>query len=232
MRIDKWLDIRCPNCYIAIRKFQIALERFQHRDMIQMNWRSYELSPTIIAQPGKSVYEYLAELKERSLDWSRQIHQQVAQAATEIGLQYNFDKAIIANSFDAHRLMQYAKTLNKASETIDRMYYAYFTEGINIADKDELLRLAISVGLPQDATKEMLASDRFSLEVRADEKAAEKIVRGVPFFLFNNITTVSGGHSVDSFLLQLQEGWQQYLRLVMDPPGAGADDYCPIDGFC
>jgi len=232
MRIDVWLDIRCPNCYIAKRKFQIALERFQHADKIQINWRSYELSPAITAQPGKSVYEYLADLKARSIEWSHQIHRQVAEAAEEVGLQYNFDKAIIANSFDAHRLLQYSKTVNMASATLDRLYYAYFTEGINIADVRELERLAVSAGLPAREVHEVLSTSKFEAEVRADEKAAEKIVRGVPFFLFNNIRTVSGGHSVDSFLLQLQEGWQQYLRLVMDPPATGDDDYCPIDGFC
>src|SRR5688572_19675726 len=182
MRIDIWLDIRCPNCYIAKRKFQLALERFPNRDKIVINWRSYELSPGLVAQPGKSVYEYLAELKVRSLDWSKQMHQQVSDAASEVGLQYNFDKAIIANSFDAHRLMQYAKTVKKASEAIDRLYYGYFTEGVNLADKQELQRLGIDVGLPSEELKKVLDSDRFSLEVRADEKAAERIVRGVPFF--------------------------------------------------
>jgi predicted DsbA family dithiol-disulfide isomerase len=232
MRIDIWLDIRCPNCYIAKRKFQLALDQFQHKEGTHVNWRSYELSPTLTSQPGKTVYEYLAELKGRSLEWSEQMHRQVAEAAAQVGLVYNFDKAVIANSFDAHRLVQYAKSLNKASETIDRLYYAYFTEGADLADRARLEELGISAGLPSTGVREVLSSGRFANEVRADEKAAEKIVRGVPFFLFNNLRTVSGGHSVESFLLQLQEGWQQYLRLVMDPPGAGADEACPIDGFC
>jgi predicted DsbA family dithiol-disulfide isomerase len=232
MRIDIWLDIRCPNCYIAKRKFQLALDKFQYRDKTQISWRSYELSPTITSQPGRSVYEYLAELKGRSLEWSRQIHEQVADAAAELGLAYNFDKTIIANSFDGHRIIQYARTKSLASETIDRLYYGYFTEGANISDKGQLEEMAVSVGLARNEVRKVLTTDAFSTEVRADEKAAEKVVKGVPFFLFNNLRTVSGGHSVDSFLLQLQEGWNQYLRLVMDPPGAGADEACPIDGFC
>src|ERR1700733_11886254 len=109
MKIDIWSDIMCPFCYIGKRKLEGALQQFDHKDSVEITWHSFQLDPAMTAQPGKNIHQYLAERKGQSIDWSVKVHEQMTQTAKAEGLTYNFDKAIIANSFDAHRLIQLAK---------------------------------------------------------------------------------------------------------------------------
>lgn len=109
MQVEIWSDIMCPFCYIGKRKFEAALEKFPKKNEVEIIWKSYQLDPTIKAQPDKDIYTYLAEAKGQSLDWSVKMHENVVNMAKSVGLEYNFDKAVIANSFDAHRLIQFAK---------------------------------------------------------------------------------------------------------------------------
>src|SRR4051812_23047753 len=104
MKINIWSDIKCPFCYIGKRKFEKALEKFPQKDEVEVIWRSFQLDPKLQTQTDKSVYEYFAEYKGMRLKYAEQMHTQVARIAKEVGLRFNFDKAIVANSFNAHRL--------------------------------------------------------------------------------------------------------------------------------
>src|SRR6476469_4901193 len=109
MKVDVWSDIRCPFCYIGKRKFEKALEQFPQRDKVEVEWHSFELDPGIKTDIATNIYDYLAQRKNISRESSKQLHEHVTTMADEAGLDYNFDKAVIANSFDAHRLVQLAK---------------------------------------------------------------------------------------------------------------------------
>lgn len=100
----------CPFCYIGKRKFEEALNRFEQRDKVEVVWKSFQLNPQLQTDTNKNLTEYLAETKGWSLDQTRQIQQQVVDMAKKVGLHYDFDKAVVANSFDAHRLIQFAKS--------------------------------------------------------------------------------------------------------------------------
>jgi predicted DsbA family dithiol-disulfide isomerase len=133
------------------------------------------------------------------------------QTAREVGLQYNFDKAIIANSFDAHRLIQLAKTRNLGDAAEETLFRAYFTEGKNIADHHTLIELGSQIGLDREIVRETLATNAFTDEVYADqEKAATLGIRGVPFFLVNDHFGISGAQSPQMFLRALQQGWAEF----------------------
>jgi predicted DsbA family dithiol-disulfide isomerase len=101
MKVDIWSDISCPFCYIGKRKFEKALAHFHQRDNVKIEWHSFELDPRMKTQTGISLYDYLAQRKNISLESSVRLHRQVTETAMDAGLEYNFDTAIIANSFDA-----------------------------------------------------------------------------------------------------------------------------------
>lgn len=128
MKVDIWSDIMCTFCYIGKRKLEGALKNFDHADEVEIVWHSFQLDPTMTAQPGKDVYTYLAERKGQSRDWSVQMHRQVVNMAADAGLEYNFDHAVIANSLDAHRLIQLAKTHGLGDVAEERLFRAYFTK--------------------------------------------------------------------------------------------------------
>ncbi len=109
MRVDIWSDITCPFCYISKRNFEKALPKFPAKDSVEVVWRSFQLNPNLTYQPDKSFYDYVAELKGQTREWSIQVHKSLVQTAKHAGLDYRLEKAKITNSFDAHRLIQLAK---------------------------------------------------------------------------------------------------------------------------
>ncbi|MET3113797.1 putative DsbA family dithiol-disulfide isomerase [Pedobacter sp. CG_S7] len=208
MKIAIWSDIRCPFCYIGKRKFEHALAQFKHKDNVEVEWHSFELDPQAKTQPEKNAYDYLAEVKGQSKEWSMEMHQYIKDTAAENGLVFNFDELKIANSFNAHRLIQLAKSLGLADDAEERLFAAHFTDGKNIANLDTLIQIGIELGIEKAIVTQMLTIDSFSDEVRYDEKTAQSIgISGVPFFIINQKHTISGAQSADIFLKALNQGW-------------------------
>lgn len=201
MKIDIWSDVRCPFCYIGKRKLEKALAQSAHRDDVEIEWHSFELDPNAETVLGIDAYDYLADRYDRNREWSVETHDRVARAAAEVGLTFNFDKAVMANSFDAHRLIQMAKIVRTASEVEELLFKAHFTDGLNIADHDVLIEIGKQCGLSGLEVGMMLKSKDFTDEVRHDEKLAQEIrIKGVPFFVFNGKLAVSGAQEPEVFL--------------------------------
>jgi predicted DsbA family dithiol-disulfide isomerase len=208
MKVEIWSDIMCPFCYIGKRRFEKALEQFPYRDEVTITWKSFQLNPAMRTEPGKNINEYLAEIKGWSIDYARQMNERVTDMAAEEGLLYDFDKAVVANSFDAHRLLQLAKVNDKGDVMEEYLFRAYFTEGKNIADHATLLQLGIEAGFDEKLINDLLQSNEYADKVQLDIYESQQIgVRGVPFFLVNDRYAVSGAQHVETFLSALNKAW-------------------------
>lgn len=215
MKVEIWSDVMCPFCYIGKRRFERGLASFEGRDDIEVTWKSFQLNPSIVTQPDLNINQYLAEAKGWSLDEARAMNERVTAMALEEGLHYDFDKAIVANSFDAHRLIQFAKTTGHGDAMEEALFSAYFTQGLNTADHATLLALAAGIGLDAAAVKEVLSSDAFADTVGRDVYEARQIgVRGVPYFVLNDHYAVSGAQSAETFLGALKQSWNEWKPTV------------------
>jgi predicted DsbA family dithiol-disulfide isomerase len=211
MKVEIWSDIMCPFCYIGKRRFENALKDFPHRSEMEIEWKSFLLNPAIRTDPGRNINEYLSETKGWSPEQAKQANNYVTKMAKEVGLHYDFNNVVVANTFDAHRLIQLAKANNKSDETEERLFRAYFIEGKNIADHDTLILLGTEAGLPVDAIKKMLNSDEYSDNVEKDINDSRLIgVRGVPYFVFNDQYAVSGAQRTETFLDALNKAWHEW----------------------
>ncbi|MET0391836.1 MAG: DsbA family oxidoreductase [Chitinophagaceae bacterium] len=211
MKVEIWSDVMCPFCYIGKRRFERALQQFPHRDSIEVVWKSFQLNPDMQTDPGRNINEYLAEIKGWTLDQAREANNHVTAMALEEGLHYDFDKAIVANSFDAHRLLQLAKTQGKADATEELLFKAYFTEGKNIADHATLAELGTAAGLDPDTVKDMLSSGTYAGGVQQDIYEAQQVgVRGVPFFVLDDRYAVSGAQASETFAGALDRAWSEW----------------------
>jgi predicted DsbA family dithiol-disulfide isomerase len=214
MKVDIWSDIRCPFCYIGKRKFEMALQEFDQKNEVEVIWHSFELDPQAQTMPNGDMYDHLAKVKGQTREWSIKMHEHVTNLAKEVGLDYDFDKAIIANSFNAHRLIQFAKTKNLGDVAKERLLKAYFTEGKNIDDKKTLIDLGIEIGLNKIEVEQVINSDAFTKNVRDDEEQARQIgVTGVPFFVFDQKFAVSGAQDPKVFLDTLQKVWNEKEKI-------------------
>jgi len=232
MNINIWSDVRCPFCYIGKRKFEMALEKFSHKDDVKVTWRSFQLDPNLETRTDVNAIEHLSEAKGISQKQAEGMQNNVTQIAKEIGLDFDFGKAVVANSFNAHRLIQLAKTKGLGNEIEEQLFKAHFTEGKNIDDKETLVQTGMAIGLDEKEIKEMLASDAFAKEVNQDEMQAQSIgVRGVPFFVLNNKYAVSGAQSPDTFLEVLNQTWKEFEE-ENKPLIVTEGESCSVDGTC
>lgn len=230
MRVDIWSDIMCPFCYIGKRQFDNALAAFGHSEEMEVVWHSYQLDPTVQYTAGKDLYTYLAERKGQTREWSVRVHESVTEMAKSEGLDYRFDIAKVANSFDAHRVIQYAKTVGKDDATEERFFRAYFTEGAVMSDYPTLARLASEAGLDADEVMKILNSSRYAKEVDEDISTAERIgVNGVPFFVLDNKYAISGAQGTATFL-----GALDHLYKELHPADMNSGPACTPgkDGEC
>jgi len=209
MKVEIWSDVMCPFCYIGKRRFENALAQFENKDEVEIVWRSFQLNPTLQTDPSKNTIEHLAESKGWDMDYTRKTTDYVVNMAKELGLNYDFEKAIVANSFKAHRLLHLAKQNQVQNECEEKLFEAYFIHGKNIDDNNVLLELGLSLGIDLDSILDMLSSDAFASDVESDIYQAQQIgVQGVPFFVFDNKYAISGAQQSETFLAALYKAKQ------------------------
>lgn len=197
--IDIWSDIICPFCYLGFKKLEKAVQDFPHAVSIQ--WHSFQLYPDLIYQSDIDTYDIVAKMKGKSRDWSLSMHQHVVEAGKSCDIDFRFDKAKVANSFDAHRLIHYATQNNKGNEMAQCLFHAYFTLGKNISDCDTLISLGKSIGLDSKQIKNFLKGNDCIDEVNADIQIAQHLgIQGVPFFIINQKYALSGAQEPEIFL--------------------------------
>ena len=205
MVVEIWSDIACPWCYVGKRRFEAALAGFDHE--VEVVWRSFELDPGAPAERELSGPEHLAEKYGMSVEEARARQAQMAQMAVGDGLELNFERVRAGNTFDAHRLVHLAAAHDRQDAMKERLQRAYLTEGELISDHETLARLGAEVGLPADEVREMLAGDRYTAEVRDDERLAQEIgITAVPTFVVDRRVAVAGAQQPEVLRQLLERG--------------------------
>ena len=201
--VDVVSDVVCPWCYIGKRKLETALARLRADEAglaPTVRWHPFELNPDL-PREGVPRAEYL-EKKFGGKARAAEIYARVRAVGAEVGIAFDFDRiARQPNTRDAHRLISWAQQRGDAGALVERLFRAYFIEGRWIGERNELAALAADTGLPGDEARAMLASDAYRAEVEAEYREAQEAgITGVPFFIFNGRTAVSGAHDPDVLL--------------------------------
>jgi predicted DsbA family dithiol-disulfide isomerase len=227
MEIEIWSDIACPWCYVGKRRFEAALDRFEHRDDVSITWRSFELDPSAPSEREGERAARLAEKYGMSVERAREMEKQMVETAAGEGLDFRFDIQRSGSTFDGHRVIHLATEHGLGDAMKERLLRAYFTEGELMGDPETLIRLAAEVGLDPDEARQMLASDRYADAVRDDERTASSFgISAVPTFVIDRAIGASGAHPPDALLQLLNEGWS---RRAPAPVIAGGEA-CGPDG--
>ncbi|GAA4088946.1 DsbA family oxidoreductase [Mucilaginibacter panaciglaebae] len=233
MKIQIWSDVMCPFCYIGKRRFEQALHHFEHKDEVEVEWKSFQLNPNLVTDPTININQYLADIKGITIDHAKQLNDHVTQMAAEAGLTYDFNKAIVANSFDAHRFAHLAKQHGLGAEAEEVLFKAYFTEGKNIADHETLAELGESIGLDKDEVAHTLKGNKYAINVNQDIAQAQQLgVRGVPFFVMDMKYAVSGAQPVDAFTQTLEKAYSEWAAGKPAKLDIVEGDSCEVGGNC
>ena len=226
MDVEIWSDIACPWCYVGKRRFETALAEFEHRDDVNVTWRSFELDPSAPRERTGDRAARLAEKYGMTLEQARAAEQRLTDVAAGDGLDFRFDIARSGLTFDGHRMIHLAAEHGLQDAMKERLMRAYFTEGELVADPQTLVRLATEVGVPSDDAEAVLAGDRFADAVRDDERTAQQLgISAVPTFVVDRSLGVSGAQPPEQLLDLLREGWasRRPVNVVTGGEACGPD---------
>ena len=226
MRVEIWSDIVCPWCYIGKRRFETALADFAHADDVEIVWRAFELDPSAPRHREGSLADHVARKYGMNAEQARESQERLTDLAAEEGVEFRFDRAQPGNTFDAHRLVHLASVHGVQDAMKERLLAAYLTEGAPIGDPETLVALAAEVGLDRDEAREVVFGDRYTDDVRAEERDAVALgITGVPFFVIDRKYGVSGAQASSVFADVLENAWRDSQpQLVMTDGGEQCDD--------
>lgn len=211
IKIDVWSDIACPWCYIGKRNLENGLAATASDDdapIVEIEYHSFELSPDTPEDFDGGEVDYLSQHKGISPESAREMLDRVTGVAADAGLTYRFDLLKHTNTVKAHELLHFAKQNGRQLELAERLMSAYFLEGRHVGRDDDLVALAVEVGLDEEAAREALASQRFRAAVRADQEQAQQFgITGVPFFVIDGKYGVSGAQPVEAFTQIARQVW-------------------------
>ncbi|GGB76337.1 dithiol-disulfide isomerase [Knoellia flava] len=215
MRIDVWFDLVCPFCHVGRRRLELAVEQFlaaaepgEPRE-VEVVWHSYQLDRNAPAVAEGSNVDRIAAKYGRSREEMVAQHESMAADAAEVGLDFQWDKVVGGNSFDAHRVLHLARARGLETPVTDRVMRGWYSEGAALGDTDTLVRLAVEGGLDELDVREMLGSDDFGYDVRADEATANQIgITAVPTYVLDQKFAVTGAQPVDGLLRALELVWE------------------------
>jgi len=205
MLVEVYSDVACPWCYIGERRFAKALQRFEGRDDVEVVFRPYQLDPSA---PARSV-PLLDALTRKFGSNAGQMMERVTGAAAGEGISMRMDRARSVNTLDAHRLLRLAEREHGPAvqrALVDRLFAAYFTDGGDVGDRDQLVSIAAAAGIDRARAEAYLASGEGLAEVTAEIEEARSLgITAVPTFVFEGKYAVSGAQEPELFLEALRE---------------------------
>ncbi len=208
MIIDVWSDVVCPWCFIGKRRLEKALSLFEHRDEVVIRHRAFQLQPEITTTVATK--SYLAEKYRMAEAQVEEMQANVCAIADGEGLCYNLDETLSGNTFDAHRLLLWAATLDKQDELLEAMYSAYFEKSQPLFSHVDLIKVCALAGINSEDVTALLVSNQFNEEVIGDRELASQLgATGVPFFVIDMKYGISGAQSLEAFTQTLNTAWQE-----------------------
>jgi predicted DsbA family dithiol-disulfide isomerase len=214
LRIDFVSDVVCPWCAIGLVALEQALARIEGEVEADIHFQPFELNPQI-GPEGEDIVEHLQKKYGTPAAQLAANQEAIRQRGAALGFTFDMERRRRTyNTFDAHRLLHWAAEEGRQRDLKHALLRAYFSEGRDVSDRDTLLDIACSVGLPADRAREILGSEAFAEEVRTIEQFfVQHGIHGVPAVIIDRRHLVSGGQPVEVF--------EQALRQIAAAKRAG-----------
>lgn len=199
MRVDIFFDTVCPWCYLGKRRFELALEA-RPRYEPAIAWRPFELNPDLPAD-GVERAKHLASMLG---DAARieEIHAGLVESGHAVGLAFDFARIErLPNTRRSHLLIAHAARRGLQSEVVERVMQAYFEEGVDLGEVEELVRLGVEAGLAENEARAAVILREGQDGIVAAQRHAGVIgIKGAPTFLFDRQYTLAGAQEVETFI--------------------------------
>ena len=198
IQIDLFSDVICPWCFIGKRRLERAL-KIRSNPRVDINWRAFQLNPDM-PKNGIAREQYI-EAKFGGPERAQGIYDNIRRVGETEGLEFRFDKIKrTPNTILAHRLISWSKHLKISDLVVERLFKAYFFEGLDIGSMETLIELLEELEINTEAFKSYIKTDNGLDEVSDETRFAyENGITGVPCFIFDKKYSVSGAQEPEAF---------------------------------
>lgn len=207
IELELWGDFVSPWSWVAKRRIEKAVHAFERPHDVAVRYRAFELAPDLPVGGGVPLVEHVGSSRG-GIEEGRRVLEQVAADTQDDDLWFDFDRAVRANTFDAHRLCALALEMGGLAlqgAVVERLYAAHFREGLAIDDREVLQRISAEAGLDERRVSSVLAGKGYTDWVSGDEQlAADRGITSVPYALANGEAALAGPASVDEYLSLLR----------------------------
>lgn len=205
--VEVFSDIVCPWCFIGKRNLEKALaclNTSEHKS-IKINWRSFQLNPQLPMR-GITRSEYTST-KFGGAERAAQIYERISGAAMEVGLNLELEKiAMQPNSSRMHALVYAAESVQRDHELVEGFFKAFFIDGIDLTERDNLSFIAKSAGLETTLIDRVFSDDLYLDKIDEDIQQSAKIgIQGVPFFIINQKVGLSGAQPPENIVKAIEQ---------------------------
>ncbi|MEB8327993.1 DsbA family oxidoreductase [Flavobacteriaceae bacterium KMM 6897] len=210
IKIDIVSDVVCPWCTIGYKRLEKAITELGIQDQVEIEWQPFELNPNMPAE-GQNVQEHIIEKYGSTLEQLKASQQHMSEVGSELGFTFDyFDDMRMANTFDAHVLLEYAKNFGKQTELIMRLTTAFFSEGKDVSNRAVLKQVLLDAGLNAEEALAKLDDDDARYEIKSKEAYWRNAgVNSVPTIVFNNKSALTGAQPVSVYKQVLGELLEQ-----------------------
>ncbi|MEZ4905474.1 MAG: DsbA family oxidoreductase [Spirosomataceae bacterium] len=200
LKIDIVSDVVCPWCYIGKRRLEKAIKEIEENYTFTINYLPFQLSPDTPAEGENTKERLIAKFGGEAR--YHQIIKQVSLVAAGEGLNFDLENQTISpNTHLLHRLAWYAQQQGKQLEMMEALFQAYFEQRMDLSKIENILTLAINVGLDAERVRALLVSDE-------GKEAIDQLlyqnhlmgVSGVPYYIINDKYAISGAQPTKLFL--------------------------------
>lgn len=235
MKIEIWSDVVCPFCYIGKRNFENALHQFPGKEEVEVIWKSFQLDPTISKTSEPQLYtDHLSKKTGWSEDETQKAMESMSAMAKLVGLEFNLKGLKSINTFDIHRILQYAKLKDLGSQAEEAFFKSFFTDGKDLTKKETQIEILQTIGLTEADLEKAMSDDLYEKMAKADiEEAKQLQITGVPFFVIDRKYAVSGAQPSEAFTQTLETAFQEWKAENPTPElQVVQGQSCGVNGKC
>lgn len=209
MKIEVFSDFSCPFCYIAKTKLFQAIEQLNLGEETEVVYRAFEINPAASKTETLSYVDSIFKKKNNDLRKTEEFMEALQMHAQDVGVVFDFDKIVLANTKNAHRLTKLAKLYEKELEFVDVVMEHYFSEGLNLNETKSLLSICEQIGIDRSMAQKIIKEEQFTEELVLDRYEAQQLqIKIIPFFVFEDHYGIRGVEPMEVFtntLLQTKE---------------------------
>ncbi len=211
MEIKIWADFACPFSYIGEKQLMDIIEKENLSDKVKIKFLSYQLDPAAPEIPTETMTQHFMDGHEYTEEQTQHLMEKITKMAARVGLDYKLATTQVCNTFDAHRIMEYAQDSGVSQEVVIKLnfalFHANFIENQRLSDHSVLLAIAEKCGLDKEAVKNVLATELYSARVKAEEQEVDQRedFELIPYMVFDDSTVLQGVISADAMKKALAE---------------------------